>query len=48
MNYKYLIVDDLRKSHNLIVLNNNRLETKFAMATEDKVTEIFYIANDCY
>lgn len=45
MNYKYLRVDDQRKSRNLIILNNNRLQIKFAMTTEDKVTEIFYIAN---
>ena len=48
MNYKYLKVDDQRKSRNLIILNNNRLQIKFAMTTEDKVTEIFYITNDCY
>ena len=48
MNYKYLKVDDQRISRNLIILNNNRLQIKFAMTSEDKVTEIFYIANDCY
>ena len=48
MNYKYLKVDDQRKSSNLIILNNNRLQIKFAMTSEDKVTEIFYIANDRY
>ena len=48
MNYKYLKVDDQRISRNLIILNNNGLQIKFAMTSEDKVTEIFYIANDCY
>ena len=48
MNHKHLKVDDQRISRNLIILNYNRLQIKFAMTSEDKVTEIFYIANDCY
>lgn len=49
MNYKYLKVDDQRISRNLIILNNNGLQIKFAMTSGvHKVTEIFYIANICY